>query len=50
MSMFFLLGTVAEIALAVLALAAGTVLVLGILVAAAVWLSGSRPTRTARRS
>jgi hypothetical protein len=49
MSMFFLLGTVAEIALTVLALAAGTILLLGLAVAAIVWLSGSRPTGPARR-
>ena len=45
-----LLGTLAQIALTVLALAAGTMLVLGLAVAAVVWLSGSRPTRQPRRS
>ena len=50
MSLFALLGTLAEIALSVLALAAGTMLVLGLAVAAIVWLSGSRPTRQPRRS
>lgn len=49
MSMFFLLGTVAEIALTALALAAGTILVLGLVVTAIVWLTGSRPTRQPRR-
>ncbi len=48
-SMFFLLGTIAEIALAALALATGTILVLGLVVTGIVWLSGSRPTGQARR-
>ncbi|MET4098900.1 hypothetical protein ABIB37_001137 [Agrococcus sp. UYP10] len=50
MSLFALLGTLAQIALTVLALAAATMLVLGLAVAAVVWLSGSRPTRQPRRS
>ena len=48
MSMLTLLETLATTALAALAIAAGTILVLGLLVGAAVWLSGARPRRAPR--
>lgn len=47
--MFFLLELIAETALAALAIAAGTMLVIGLLVAGAVWLADTRPGSTARR-
>lgn len=50
MSMFPLLGMLATTALAALAIAAGTIVVLGLLVGLAVWLSGARPARAPRRS
>ncbi|GAA1424029.1 hypothetical protein [Agrococcus citreus] len=50
MSMFSMLGTVAELALATLALATGTVVVLGLVVALGVWVAGSIAARSARRS
>ncbi len=49
MSMLALLETLATTALAALAIAAGTILVLGLLVGLTVWLSGSRHARAPRR-
>ena len=48
MSMLALLETLATTALAALAIAAGTILVIGLLVGVGVWLSGSRPRRAPR--
>ncbi|MGM1029046.1 MAG: hypothetical protein ACQEWM_04130 [Actinomycetota bacterium] len=50
MSMFSMLGTVAELALAALALATGTVVVLGAAILLGVWLCGTLVSRAARRS
>ncbi len=50
MSMFSMLGTFAELALTTLALATGTVVVLGAVIMLAVWLCGSVAARVARRS
>jgi hypothetical protein len=55
MSILTLIETLATTALAALAIAAGTILVLGMLVGAVVWLSGSMargsvPSGSARRS
>ena len=55
MSILALLETLATTALAALAIAAGTILVLGLLVGTVVWVSGSMargstPSGSARRS
>jgi hypothetical protein len=49
MSMFSMLGTVAELALSMLALATGTVVVVGLVVIGGVWAAGSLSARAARR-